>query len=110
MLFPTQPATRRRRIPSPPSRSSPLEPSVTPEIELLRPLLDTAANLDLADREGWRHLHDASREVVAVLVTGGRLPNHLSIGADDPPVLVARTLAAAWQHATDAWPQRQHRS
>lgn len=109
MLFSPQ-RSAKRRPPSPPQPSPDrIDPSVTPAIERLRPLLDAAANLDLEDRRGWQRLRDASRGVIAVLVAGGRLPRHLTIGPNDPPALVEGTLVAAWQHATSAWPQRQHR-
>ena len=108
MLFSPQQSARRRPSPPQPSPDR-LEPSLTPPIERLRALLDAAANLDLKDREGWQRLRDASRAVIGVLIAGGRLPRHLAIGPNDPPVLVARTLAAAWQHATTPGPQRQHR-
>lgn len=101
MLYsPKRSATRR---PSP-RRTSPdrVDPSTTPAIERLRPLLDTAATLDLEDYEGWQRLRDASGGVVAVLIAGGRLPQHLTVGPNDPPVLVARTLAAAWERVMRA--------
>jgi hypothetical protein len=66
----------------------------------LRPLLDVAGQLDLEDREGWNRFRHAARTTTTVLVTGGVLPAHLAVRADDPPALIARTIAAAWRHAT----------
>lgn len=65
----------------------------------LRPLLDAAGMLDLDDREGWNQLRHAAQATTAELVTAGVLPEHLAVGADDPPVVIARTIAAAWRHA-----------
>lgn len=65
----------------------------------LRPLLDASGLLDLDDREGWNRLRHAARVTTAELVTGGVLPEHLAVAADEPPVLIARTIATAWRHA-----------
>lgn len=72
----------------------------------LRPLLAAAAELDPQDREGWIRLRRVARLTTAGLVAGGALPGHLAVGPDDAPALVARTVAAAWRHATSA-PSRQ---
>lgn len=78
-------------------------------ITRLRPLLDAAGQLDLEDLEGWNRLRHAARTTTAVLVAGGALPGHLAVSTDDPPVLITRTIAAAWRHATSA-PSRMERS
>lgn len=98
MLF--IPRTLPQRATPPRSVADP-DPTRRPELERLRALLDAAAELDLTDHERWRRLRATARPVIAVLVAGGRLPAYLAIGPDDPPVLVARTLAAAWQLAQD---------
>lgn len=73
-------------------------------IERLEALLDAAARLDLHDRVGWARLRDAARVTIGGLVAGGRLPRHLVVVPDDPPVLVTRTIGAAWRHASMAPP------
>lgn len=68
----------------------------------IRPLLTAAARLDLQDREGWARLVNAARVTIGVLVQGGRLPAHLTIAEGEAPIVVQRTVAAAWSHVTNA--------
>lgn len=75
-------------------------------INRLRPLLAAVVALDLDDREGWIRLRHAAGVATNALSAAGALPEHLTVGVDDPPVLVSRTLAAAWRYATSA-PERQ---
>lgn len=86
-----------------------LDPSLTPAIERLRPLVSAASELDLDDGDGWARLRRASRAVIGVLVAKGQLPSRFTISPGDSPMRVEGTLAAAWQYATSAWPQRHHR-
>jgi hypothetical protein len=83
-----------------------IDESESDAIARLRPLLAAAAELDLQNREGWLRLRHAARVTTGVLAAGGALPEHLAVGADDSPALVARTIAAAWRHTTSA-PSRQ---
>lgn len=71
-------------------------------IERVRPLLRAAATTDLADHEGWQRLRHTAHVTLVVLAQGNRLPDHLVVTTHDPPVVVQRTLAAAWQHLTSA--------
>lgn len=63
----------------------------------LAPLLAAAATLDLCDGNGGTRLRQQAHRVTSRLVAAGRLPDHLLVELDDPPVVVARTLAVAWQ-------------
>lgn len=65
----------------------------------LRPLL-AAAGTDLDDDEAWTVIVGVARQLTVELVARGELPAHLAVGHDDAPVLVARTIAAAWKHVT----------
>lgn len=71
-------------------------------IARLRPLLAAAAELHLDDGEGWSRFRPAARATTAHLAADGALPGHLVVNADDPPVVITRTIAAAWRHVTDA--------
>ncbi len=98
--------------PQPPVRRTPIalaDAGVSPAIERLQPLLHTAAELDLHDTAGWDQLCASARDAVALLVADGELPRHFAIRRNEPPVVVARTLAAAWSHATTAPRRRRHR-
>jgi hypothetical protein len=63
----------------------------------LHPLVAAAAVLALDDRAGWIALRAAASERTGRLARTGVLPAHLVVGDTDPPVLVGRTLAAAWR-------------
>ena len=66
----------------------------------LRPLLAAAASTDLHDHEAWTAILSVAHLVTADLRENGALPAHLTVAEDDVPVLAARTIAAAWKHAT----------
>jgi hypothetical protein len=89
---------------------SPARSATSEAVGRLRPLLDAAATLDLEDRAGWRRLRASARAATGALAAGGRLPPHLVVAPDDPPILVNRTLAAAWRQATSPANQRHHRA
>jgi hypothetical protein len=61
-------------------------------------LLDLAALAPLEDLATWRTVRDRAARLTARLVEEERLPRHLVVDADDVPVVVARTVAAAWRH------------
>jgi hypothetical protein len=63
----------------------------------LSALLAEAGALDLEDVSGWARLRDAAARTTGVLVAAGALPPGSRVGADDAPVVVARTIAAAWR-------------
>lgn len=115
MLHPfTSPPSRTDETATPRGTEPLRDPLVVAEpseiaIEQIRPLLDAAARLDLLDRDGWDRLRDAARTRFAVLIAGGQLPKHLAIAPDTPPVVVTRSIAAAWRHVTAA-PTRRARS
>jgi hypothetical protein len=71
-------------------------------IERVRPLLEAAAELDLRDVAGWGQLRKVAASRLNVLIAGGELPDHLAIVPHDPPVVVTRSIVAAWRHVTDA--------
>jgi hypothetical protein len=71
-------------------------------VERVRPLLEAAAELDLWDDAGWSQLRNAAASRLNVLIAGGQLPGHLAIVPDDPPMVVTRSIVAAWRHVTDA--------
>jgi hypothetical protein len=115
----TRPLTRRRRASRndrPPRARhgrpgrSPARSSTSEAVVRLRPLLDAAAILDLDDHDGWNRLRASARTVTGALAAGGRLPAHLVVALEDPPILVSRTLTAAWRQATAAADQRHHRA
>jgi hypothetical protein len=65
----------------------------------LSPLLVEAGSLDLDDAPGWARLRDAAARTTGVLVDAAVLPPAIRVGDDDVPVVVARTIAAAWRWA-----------
>jgi hypothetical protein len=67
--------------------------------ERLSALLARAAVLDLADAPGWEQLRAAAHATTSLLCAAEALPPHLYVGRGDPPVVVARTIAAAWRRA-----------
>jgi hypothetical protein len=71
-------------------------------VERLRPLLEAAAGLDLDDEAAWGSLRETARARIGTLIAGGRLPAHLAVAPTDPPVVVTRSIVAAWRYATDA--------
>lgn len=60
----------------------------------LRVLLDDVARADPA-APGWDVLATRAATITADLAAAGRLPHHLVVAPTDPPVVVARLLAAA---------------
>jgi hypothetical protein len=97
---PRHPHSRNARTSAADRRPAPTGPGGDDGLERLAALLDSAASLDLRDRVGWTRLRDAARWTIGGLVAGSRLPHYLAIAPDDPPVLVTRTIAAAWRHAS----------
>jgi hypothetical protein len=67
--------------------------------ERLSPLLARAAALDLDDGPGWAHLRSSAHATMSQLCAAELLLPHLQVGHGDPPVVVARTIAAAWRRA-----------
>jgi hypothetical protein len=67
--------------------------------ERLSPLLAKAAALDLDDAPGWAHLRATAHATTSLLCAAGLLPPNLHVRHGDPPVVVARTIAAAWRRA-----------
>jgi hypothetical protein len=61
----------------------------------LQRLLDAAGRLDLDDLRGWTALAVDASAVLEQLVIGGRISPALVVAPSDPPVVVARTIAAA---------------
>lgn len=68
----------------------------------LRPLLERAAALDLGDRVGWQQLAAEACATIDVLIAARAVPDHLAVRAGEPAVVVRRTIAAAYRHATAA--------
>ena len=106
MLFPLRLQQRSSDISRRPLALAPLDAAASPATERVERLLDAAATLDLDDRAAWSRLHAAARKVIGALIADDRLPDHLAIGPDDPPVLISRTLAAARRHVTDPRPSQ----
>lgn len=92
--------SRHERTSAADRRPDPTGPVEDDGLERLVALLDGAASLDLRDRVGWARLRDAARGTIGELVAGCRLPHYLVVAPDDPPILVTRTIAAAWRHAS----------
>jgi hypothetical protein len=65
----------------------------------LSPLLARAAELDLDDGPGWAHLRATAHATTSLLCAAELLPPQLRVRHGDPPVVVARTIAAAWRRA-----------
>jgi hypothetical protein len=65
--------------------------------DALASLLHAAGDTPL-DAPTWAPLRCDARAVTARLAGAGRIPSHLVVASDDPPAVVARTLAAAWPH------------
>lgn len=60
-------------------------------------LLARAASLDLDDLPGWARLRADAHTVTTRLASQGHLPWSLHVDHQDPPVIVARTIAHAWR-------------
>lgn len=71
-----------------------------PPLQTLAALVDAAAVRPLEDRAGWAQLTAAARRVVDESIAHGHVPAVLAIEEGEPPVVVRRTIAAAWRHAT----------
>jgi hypothetical protein len=63
----------------------------------LRQLLSEASTAALDDVGAWTGLRERAAEQTDRLARAGRLPRHLVVTRSDPPVVAARTLAAAWR-------------
>jgi hypothetical protein len=70
--------------------------------ERLGPLLAKAAALDLDDGPGWAHLRATAHATTSLLCAAELLPPHLHVRHGDPPVVIARTIAAAWRRVSIA--------
>jgi hypothetical protein len=66
--------------------------------EVVGALLQAAATTPLDDVGTWSDLRHRAAHHTARLAADGRLPRHLVIAREDPPVLVSRSIAAAWRH------------
>lgn len=86
-----------------PSREMPVASKALP------PLLHVAGELELDDAAGWASLGTAAHRVVGDLIQTGELSWRLQLEPGDPPVVVARTLEAAWRQVTARAGQSQHR-
>lgn len=76
-------------------------------IKSLPPLLHVASELDLDDAAGWTSLGVAARRVIDGLIQSRELSWRFRLEPEDPPVVVARTLAVAWRQIT-ALPGHSH--
>jgi hypothetical protein len=81
----------------PPTLSTRHEWRVNAARERLSSLLAQAAALDLDDAPGWARLRAAAHATTSLLCAAALLPPHLHVRHGDPPVVVARTIAAAWR-------------
>jgi hypothetical protein len=63
----------------------------------LAALLAQAGRTELDDVPAWAHLRATAHATVAVLIARGLVPEALRVRHHDAPVVIARTLAAAWQ-------------
>lgn len=72
------------------------------EAERLRALLRDIEGLPLDDGPAWEAVRGRAVAQTERLARSGRLPSHLTVSRQDPPVLLARTLVVAWRrlHAT----------
>lgn len=68
--------------------------------EGLRALRDDAAVLDLDDAAATAAFAARARALLAPLHAAGRLPRHLDVAEDDPPVVVVRVVARAGRVTT----------
>lgn len=71
-------------------------PITVDPVDQLRPLLRTAAELDLEDPR-WAAFREEVGRTLARLVTAGHLPLHLAVSGAEPPVVLTRLLVAAWR-------------
>jgi hypothetical protein len=81
----------------PPTPSPRREWMIRAARERLGPLLAQAAALDLDDGPGWARLRATAHATTSLLCAADLLPPHLHVRHGDPPVVVARTIAAAWR-------------
>jgi hypothetical protein len=65
--------------------------------ERLGSLLARAADLELDDAPGWARLRADAHAVTMRLAVDGHLSWGLHVCHDDPPAVVARTIAHAWR-------------
>jgi hypothetical protein len=86
-------------VEEPPAASARNEWMIGAARERLDPLLATAAALDLDDGPGWAHLRATAHATTTLLCAAELLPPHLHVRHADPPVVVARKIAAAWRRA-----------
>jgi hypothetical protein len=81
----------------PPATSPRNEWMIDAARQRLGPLLARAAALDLDDAPGWAHLRATAHATTSLLCAADLLPRHLHVRHGDPPVVVARAIAAAWR-------------
>jgi hypothetical protein len=72
--------------------AEPLSPPLTA-------LRDRAAAID-PDDPSWPGLVTEAVTITSALAHRDRLPAHLVVSGDEPPVVVARLVAAAWRHVS----------
>jgi hypothetical protein len=63
----------------------------------LGPLLAQAAALDLDDAPGWARLRATAHATTSLLCGVSSLPWDLHVRHGDPPLVIARKIAAAWR-------------
>jgi hypothetical protein len=79
----------RDRVPTAPA------PNAHRDAVHLQRLVDAAGRLDLDDRSGWTALATDAVALLEQLAHAGRISPALVAAPLDPPVVVARTIAAA---------------
>ena len=72
------------------------------DLTQVRSLLSEAGATPLDDVSAWTSLRNRATSQTGALAHAGRLPWHLVVRPHDVPVLVARTIAAAWRHLLQA--------
>jgi hypothetical protein len=91
-IAPSGPLPRHAR-----RRAGPTGTDVAAAREALDASLGEAATLELDDAPAWDRLRVVTSAAIAELVAAGVLPEHVRIDPEDGPVVVARTVAAAWR-------------
>jgi hypothetical protein len=87
-----QEAARRRQ------RRAAIEHRRRDAAEVLGALLHAAAATPLDETLAWANVRRRAALHTARLADDGRLPRHLVVDLEDPPVVVNRTITAAWRH------------
>lgn len=88
---PCLPALRSSSAPAAATALRPHDP-----VDTLRPLLAAAAELG-TDDPAWGPLGERSRAALAELAAAGAIAPHLTLADGESPVVVTRTLVAAWR-------------